>query len=1135
MRTLHLQWILPLLIGFSPAAAATVLGPYNGSFIAGGTGLEKRVTGSDGYAAGAPFSIYCWFRTDGVPNGPTLIAGVGDPSSPSARYLGIDTSLGFWNGAWIKGSGAALAPNEWHFAAATFDGKVVRLYSDGVSVAEQPATLAASTPTMVMAPDKLPWAGGHFAGRIVGFTVTTEVLDTSTLATLGEKRPQFDLIAYEAGSKCWPFQTRGQAGYRAPQDPSTLPHSDSPFQTPHAKPVREGPVLQQRSPHDWTLANGWQLIEAPKMPAGGADLSRAGYKTQGWYAATVPGTVLTTLIDRGVYPDPDYGLNNLAIPESLSRQNYWYRVEFDTPQGANKRWNLTFEGINYAAEVWLNGKRAGNIVGAFVRGDFDVTGLLSPHGKNALAVLISPPPHPGIGHEQSIKAGAGENGGTMCLDGPTFVCSEGWDWIPAVRDRNTGIWQDVRLTSTGTVRLGDPKVVTKLPLPATNAADVTIAVPLRNSSAASVRGVLHASFEGVDVSEPVTVAPGETLVSLAPGEYPALHVNQPRLWWPNGYGKPELYHLGLSFTVNGSESDRNALRFGMREITYEMSLLDPGGAVRRVEYFPEMAAGRDEHVIDTRHEGIIRAAQGWMYSIVPGAEHSPSMAPVQDQRTAPYLVVRVNGVRIACKGGSWGIDDSRKRSSREHLEPFFRLHRDANITMIRNWVGQSTEEVFFDLADEYGLMVWSDFWESTQDYNVEPSDSALFLANARETLLRYRNHPSIVVWCGRNEGVPPPAINTGLDSLNRELDGTRLYVPDSNQIELANSGPYLHHDAEDYFTKLSVGFAVEVGIPSFPTIEAFQAAVPAVDQWPPSDTWAYHDWHWSGNGNTHPFMTAVEKQFGAATGLADFERKAQMINYVNHRAIFEGMNAHLWDPNSGRMLWMTQPAWPSTNWQILSADYDTQASFYGTKKGCEPVHVQMNLPGMEAAVVNNTAGAMNGLTLRARTFSLDGKEVFTREQTVDAAPVNATSVFTVGMAVDGVSLVKLELLDAQHHVLSDNFYWHAPDAGGYLQLNDLPEVELKSTVTQTRTGDQVHVTLRLENASASPALMAKATVVDPGTGKRILPAYFSDNYVSLLPGETKTLEIETPVSAVRERVAVTLRGWNVKAAVLVEK
>jgi beta-galactosidase/beta-glucuronidase len=187
------------------------------------------------------------------------------------------------------------------------------------------------------------------------------------------------------------------------------------------------------------------------------------------------------------------------------------------------------------------------------------------------------------------------------------------------------------------------------------------------------------------------------------------------------------------------------------------------------------------------------------------------------------------------------MDDSRKRVSREHLEPFFRLHRDAHMTMIRDWCGQSTEEVFYELADEYGLMVWNDFWESTENYNVEPSDTALFLANARDTVSRFRTHPSIVLWCGRNEGMPSPAVNEGLDEIIRELDGTRYYMPSSNTINLQDSGPYMHHEAVDYFTKLSRGFAVEVGIPSLPTLDALENMMPKADLWRQREHRAVHE------------------------------------------------------------------------------------------------------------------------------------------------------------------------------------------------------------------------------------------------------------------------------------------------------
>ena len=1111
MRRLLMTFLAMVSVG-TPAT----YGPYNGSFIRDGVGIQKKIRASDAELNGsASWSMVLWFRMDRQLSGRSLLAGVGP------RVLTIDDGHLSFQAPGVDpiSSKSPVVTGRWHFAAATFDGSTVRLYTDGDKAAEAQVTLPAAPAVMIMAPEE---EGSHFSGRILGFTFLTEVLTESRIHALATTHQKFELARFEVGSKCWPFQTHGQAGYRAPQDPGTLPTGLAAFTTPAIKNRQPGAALEARSPNTWALAGAWRLIEQPKAHADAKAISRTGFNQITWMQATVPGTVLTTMIDSGIYPDPDYGLNNMAIPESLSSQDYWYRTEFTAPSlPSGQHFALTFEGINYAAEVWLNGNRLGDIKGAFIRGSFDLSSV-QPGTKNALAVRISPPPHPGIGHEQSIKAGPGENGGAMCLDGPTFVCTEGWDWIPAVRDRNTGIWQEVILTAVGTVTIGDPRVITKLPLPATDHADVSIHVPLKNASHGPVTTVLHLSFEGFETTKQVTLPPGQSEVNLS------TPVEHPRLWWPNGYGKPELYHLKL--TVD--QGDWKEVRFGIREVTYELSLLDSAGSLRRVEYAPAKTAESGERVIDTRHEGILRAAAGWVYSLPPGEENSVAISAVSDKRAEPFLIIKVNGVRIVCKGGSWGIDDSRKRSSRAHLEPFFRLHRDANLTMIRNWVGQSTEEVFYDLADEYGLLVWNDFWESTQDYNVEPSDSGLFLANARDTLLRYRNHPSIVMWCGRNEGVPPPAINVGLDELIRELDGTRIYMPTSNQVNLQNSGPYLHHEPVDYFTKLSRGFAVEVGIPSFPTLEAFQDAVPAEDQWPPSDTWAYHDWHFGGNGDTKAFMAAMDQQFGAATDLKDFERKAQMINYANHRAIFEGMNAHLWNPNTGRMLWMTQPAWPSTNWQILSSDYDTQGSFYGAKKGCEPVHVQMNLPGLEMAVVNNTAQPLDGLVLRARGLSLDGKQILTREQPVQAPALSEIEAFRMELPEHQLSFVKLELLDSKGSVLSENFYWYAPELAGYRQLNDMPPTRVNGVATLTRSGDSTKITLKLTNSTSVLALMTKITLVNAATGKRVLPAYFSDDYISLLVGESKTIEIECPSTASQGSLAINLRGWNVQASTI---
>jgi hypothetical protein len=328
---------------------------------------------------------------------------------------------------------------------------------------------------------------------------------------------------------------------------------------------------------------------------------------------------------------------------------------------------------------------------------------------------------------------------------------------------------------------------------------------------------------------------------------------------------------------------------------------------------------------------------------------------------------------------------------------------------------------------------------------------------------------------------------------------------------------------------------VEVGIPSPPTLESFQSFLPKQDQWPISDAWAYHDWHQDGNGDVAPFMHTMSEEFGAPTSLADFDRKAQMLNYVDHRAIFEGMNAHLWSPNSGRLLWMTQPAWPSSVWQILSHDYDTQASFYAVRSAAEPVHVQMNLPDYGIVIVNNTTSLLSGLRLEARVFDLAGKLLLEQKTTVAAGPNAVTPGLTMPLqemlkTTDTV-LVQLHLLDANGAVLSSNFYWQADAKWKYQRMNAMPAASVTAMVQPARgTAAEDRLSVKLTNTGATPALAIKLTLKDAATGERILPAYYSDNYTSLMPGEVRIVSIAYPRSSAHGGVVVEERGWNLTSA-----
>jgi hypothetical protein len=1126
------------------APESTVLpqsyGPYSGHFLRGGIGLTKPLPANDPVLkASTPWTLSAWVEFSPAPNGPTLIAGLGDPQDEDSRFFAIvdgRIELRFGPDRFLRASNP-LNPTSWHLLAASFNGNEASLYVDGSVVAHGPLQAAPIQPQIMMAPVESPCMKifcEHFGGRIALLSLGRRAHSAEEIAAIAAAKPDFSLIAFEEGSKPWALQVLQFVGNTAPQDPATLPHRNAPFSKPIAEPLPPAQTtLQPAGSSDWVLDGGWKLVAAPKISATAESISTPGFNTSDWLIATVPGTVLTTMIARGIYPDPDYGLNNLDIPESLNRQKYWYRAEFTAPPtGHDSNITLVLDGINYQAEVWLNGQHLGSIKGAFIRGVFDVSHALRADGKNALAILLSPAPHPGIPNVQSIAFGAGLNGGAMAIDGPTFMATEGWDWVPPMHDRDTGLWQNVHLVATGPVAFEDPQVITQLPLPDITQANVTVNVPLKNVADRPIHGTLTASFEGVEVKKEVTLPPGEQSISLSPTEFPQLHLDHPRLWWPNGYGRPELYHLRLRFDTSSGTSGEKKLQFGVREITYELSLLDGSGALRRVDYDPTIGRTAPEPQVDVTHEGMRQVPGAWASSITAGDDASPALHTVADTRATPYLIVKVNGVRIAVRGGSWGMDDSRKRVSRAHIEPFFRYDRDANLNIIRNWQGQNTEETFYELADQYGLMVWNDFWEVTQDSNGEAEDPQLFLTNARDTILRYRNHPSIVMWCGRNEGVPQPIINNGLIQLTHSLDGTRYYSPSSNRVNLLNSGPYSYENPADYYKNIDQGFAVEIGTPSLPTLEWFSRWIPKVDRWPITDDWAYHNWHPHDAFNQH-----LQTQFGIGSSLEDYERKAQMMNYVDYRAIFEGFNAHLWAPNGGRLLWMTQPAWPSTLWGILSSDYDTQASYYGTKKACEPVHVQLDLSNNDVAVVNTTRDQLHGLQVSADVYSLDSKLLVHRETVLNSAPDDVTRALNLDLArmmADGkLVFVRLALHAADGQEISQNFYWRAASDAGYRALNQLAPAKLsiaahlqRSASDNSKDGRRIDVVLK--NIGDAAALTTKLGVF-AADGAEVLPAYFSDNYISLLPGQEQTITIDLPPSADIRNLNLHVRGWNIPA------
>jgi len=827
-------------------------------------------------------------------------------------------------------------------------------------------------------------------------------------------------------------------------------------------------------PQPVTIAEDWQLQDAAKVPEPGAAISSTNYKPHSWYNATVPGTVLTSLVNDGVYPEPLYGENNRPdkIPDSLSRTPYWYRTVFSVPKTYSGQhvW-LNFEGINFSAQVWVNGRQVGTIKGAFTRGIFDISQDVKPGKKAVLAVLISPQPHPGDPHEHTIRDGVGKNGGITAIDGPTFLSTIGWDWIPAIRDRDTGIWQKVYISATGPVVIKDPLVTTDLPLPKVDTADISVQARVENVTDQPQKGVLKGSFGDVSFQQAVEVAPHSSqIVSVDPKSTPALHLSIPKLWWPNGYGPQNLYQLHLNFEVDGKESDSKDVSFGIRKFSYA--------------------------VADSEN-----------------------------------LTISVNGVRVYIRGGNWGLDEAMKRNPRERLEAQIRMHQVANLNMIRNWVGQSTSEDFYELCDKYGLLVWDEFFQPNPSDGPDPDDFATYMANVREKILRFRNHPSIAVWCARNEGYPPKNIDDALRTLMAELEPTRLYQANSADGRgVSSHGPYHWRTPREFYV-FNESFKTEVGSVSVPTIESIHGMMPQKDWETINDDWAEHDFaKGASGGDSYPAMIA--ERYGKVANLADFVRKSQLANYEAFRAMYEGRNARMFKTTTGILTWMSNPAQPSFVWQLYHHDLEPNSALFAVKKAAELVHIQLNESNGEVEVINNFDVPLDKARALLSIYNLDGSVAYQHDFDVSAAPSVATSLGPVEWpaGLSPVHFVKLELRDAGGKLLSNNFYWRAmPEHQDDLKaLGDLPTITLDTKVTRRDVGDKSFIDVTLHNPGAQVALMAHLQLRRKRSDERVLPVYYSDNYVSLVPNETRTITIEAATSDLKGEAALVLvDGWNV--------
>jgi exo-1,4-beta-D-glucosaminidase len=854
------------------------------------------------------------------------------------------------------------------------------------------------------------------------------------------------------------------------------------------------------------LRKGWSIESSEHVRADGKALSMPGFSTRGWYRATLPSTVVSALVSGRLYPDPNFGTNLRTLPgasypiatnfsnvpmppESPFRSSWWFRADFQVPaEFAGKTVRLHFDGINFRANVWLNGRQiaaSDKMAGAWRLFEYDVTGVARPGQMNALAVEIFPP------SPEDLAI--------------TFV-----DWNPQPPDKNMGIWRDVRLSAGGPVALRWPQVVTKLNIPKNDQAELTVSADLRNDSNKPVKGLLKCSIDAIEFSQGVTLAPGETKeVVFDPARYLQLNLANPRLWWPTQTGPQNLYPLNMAFSIGGKVSDQAAIRFGVRQVA--------------------------SYIDELKHRRF-----------------------------------QVNGKDILIRGAGYSFD-MMLRSTPENQEAQLQYVRDMNLNSIR-LEGKLEDTHFLDLCDEYGIIVlagWCccDHWERWKAWDDE--DRLIANESLKDQIHILRHHASVFNWMNGSDNPPPADIEKGyLNILEgyRWPDGVMSSATEqpttvSGETGVRMTGPY-EYLAPSYWLLEKKdrggahGFNTETSCgPAVPPIESLKQMLPGDHLWPIDATWNFH----AGGGvfrDLHVFTEALNTRYGAATGIEDYAQKAQVMAYEGHRAMFEAYGRNKYT-STGVIQWMLNNAWPSMIWHLYDYYLRPGGSYFGAKKGCEPLHVQYSYDDASVVVVNSYYKAFPGLKVKARIFNLDMTEKFSKEAGLDVGEDSSMRVFTIP-ALSGLSstyFLRLDLLGAKGESLSSNLYWlstkkeeldwehsawyYTPTKvfDDLTALQTLPQVELKMASTSKVQGERGITRVTVENPGKNIAFFVRLKVDKP-SGEEVLPVLWQDNYFSLLPGEkrevTATYKLKDlapagqgPEASKTLQPVLEVSGWNI--------
>jgi exo-1,4-beta-D-glucosaminidase len=857
-------------------------------------------------------------------------------------------------------------------------------------------------------------------------------------------------------------------------------------------------------PSSIMLREHWTIQSSAMVTDAGEVLSKPGYRPAGWYPATIPSTVFAALVKGHVFADPTFGMNlrsaagttypigmnfsNVPMPpESPYHVPWWFRTEFQVPaeQKGKTLW-LRFDGINYRANVWLNGKRiadAADMAGAWRLFEYNVTDLIRPGAANALAVEVYAP----LPDDLAI----------------TFV-----DWNPTPPDKNMGLWRAVHLDATGPVAIRFPNVMTHLNLPAADQAELTVSAELVNGAKRPLSGTLTGAIEGIRFAQDVRLAANERkVVKLTPDQQAQLKIANPRLWWPAQVGTPNLYTLKLKFATGGTVSDESVTRFGIREVT----------------------------------------------SILNEQEHR---------------LFRINGRNILIRGAGYTFD-MLLRSSPERQEAELNYVRDMNLNAVR-LEGKLEDDHFFDLTDQMGILVMAgwcccDHWEKWNEWKDE--DHSIAAASLRDQMRRLRSHPSVFNWMNGSDNPPAAEVEQKYIEILKELDWPNPFVSSATQrpTEVSGktgvkmTGPYDYVPPNywelDKTRGGAHGFNTETGPgPAIPPIESLRQMLPEDHLWPVNSWWDYH----AGGGafkDLKVFTAALDARYGPSATVEEFARKAQVMAYEGHRAMFEAFGRNKYT-STGVIQWMLNNAWPSMIWHLYDWYLRPGGSYFGAKKANEPLHIQYSYGDASVVVVNSFYQAFPGTKVRAWVYDLDMSQKFSKDAELDVAPDSSTKVLTIP-TLDDISstyFVKLSLEDASGKALSSNFYWLStkPDEldwdrstwfytpsksyGDYRALNGLPAVELKySSESEVRGSDGI-TRVTVENPSRTLAFavhlnLKNVRMDEEGVSqeKDVLPILWEDNYFPLMPGERRTVVAVYRAAALRnKRPAVQVDGWNVK-------